>query len=339
MKFALILSALSALVMGHSLFLAVFFWTAPSKRPLSNRLLALLLLALAVRTCKSIIIVAFPEASDFWPALGLIGMAAIGPFLWLYLQSLLQAKFRLKIQQLLHFSLSAALLVAIFFVEDLGILYAITIYQILGYLIASFLLVTRKEVVLKNTPSWRKWIYSLMGGVSAIWAAFTFQLYFATPLTYIGVTAIAALVLYGLTFWMMRQRKLLEHQFSCTATTTTLEEGLERLGKRIQVALEEEKLFTDPRLTVGRLGKSLNEPTHQVSKALNAYFRKTFPEVLNSYRIEAAKGMLTHQDFQHLSIEAIAYESGFQSLSAFYAAFKKSNQLTPAQYRKQFSMA
>lgn len=338
MKFALILSALSALVMGHSLFLAVFFWTSPSKRPLSNRLLALLLLALAIRICKSIIIVAFPEASDFWPALGLIGMAAIGPLLWLYLQSLLQANFRLKVHQLLHFSLSAALLVVIFFVEELGLLYAITIYQILAYLVASVLFVGRKKVVLKNTPSWRKWIYSLLGGVSAIWAAFTFQLYFATALTYIGVTVIAALVLYGLTFWMMRQRKLLEHQFS-SPSTITLEAGLERLGKRIQVALEEEKLFTDPRLTVGRLGKALNEPTHQVSKALNAYFRKTFPEVLNSYRIEAAKGMLVHQDFQHLSIEAIAYESGFQSLSAFYAAFKKSTPLTPAQYRKQFSMA
>lgn len=337
MKFAVILSALSALVMGHSIFLAVYFWTANSKKPLSNRLLALLLLALAVRICKSIIIVAFPNASDFWPSLGLIGMAAIGPFLWLYLRSLLQEDFKIRTLHYLHFSLSVFMLVAVFFVEQLRGLYEIAVYQILIYLIAVGYLVYEYQHKLEQDKNWQTWILLLIGGVAAIWGAFTFQLYFATPLTYIGVTAIATLVLYSLSFWMMRKSKILDHQFD-VGQVSTIDSAFEDLGERILEEMEVQKRFQDPQLSIGKLAKHLNTPSHQVSKAVNAYFQKTFPELLNNYRIKAASEMLENPDFQHLSIEAVAYECGFQSISAFYASFKKSNQMTPAQYRKQYSI-
>lgn len=332
------LSALSALVMGHSIFLAVYFWTANSKKPLSNRLLALLLLALAIRICKSIIIVAFPGASDFWPSLGLIGMAAIGPFLWLYLCSLFQQNFKIRALHYLHFILSAFMLAAVFFVEDLRGLYEIAVYQILIYLIAVGYLVYEHQHRLEQAKNWRTWIYLLIVGVMAIWGAFTFQLYFATPLTYIGVTAIATLVLYSLSFWMMRRSKILDHQFD-VGNGNRIDQAFENLGVRILEEMEVQKRFQDPQLSISKLAKHLNTPSHQVSKAVNAYFQKTFPELLNAYRIKAASQMLENPDFQHLSIEAVAHECGFQSISAFYASFKKSNQMTPAQYRKQYAIA
>lgn len=337
MKFAVILSALSALVMGHSIFLAVYFWTTNSKKPLSNRLLALLLLALAIRICKSIIIVAFPDASDFWPSLGLIGMAAIGPFLWLYLQSLFRKDFKIRAQHYLHFGLSAFMFVAVFFVEHLRGLYEITVYQILLYLIAVGYLVYEHQPRLEQSKNWRTWVYLLIAGVSAIWGAFTYQLYFSTPLSYIGVTAIATLVLYSLSFWTMKRSKILEHQFD-VEQRGAIDRVFEDLGERILEEMEVQKRFQDPQLSIGKLAKHLNTPSHQVSKAVNAYFQKTFPELLSFYRIKAAAEMLENHNYQHLSIEAIAYECGFQSISAFYAGFKKSNQMTPAQYRKQYSI-
>lgn len=338
MKFAVILSALSALVMGHSIFLAVYFWTADSKKPLSNRLLALLLLALAIRICKSIIIVAFPQSSDFWPSFGLIGMAAIGPFLWLYLQSLFQKDFRVQTRHYLHFCLSAFMLVALFFLVCLRILYEIAVYQILLYLLAAGYLLYKNQDKLAQAKNWRNWMYQLLGGVFAIWAAFTFQLYFSTPLTYIGVTAIATFVLYGLSFWVMRRRKILVHDFD-PHQEAVLEKAFADLGERILEEMEVQRRFKDPQLSIGKLAKHLDEPSHQVSKAINAYFQKTFPELLNRYRIQAATAMLENNEFGHFSIEAIAFECGFRSISAFYASFKKTYQMTPAQYRKQYSVA
>ena len=145
-------------------------------------------------------------------------------------------------------------------------------------------------------------------------------------------------MLYSLAFWMMRRSKRLDHQFDID-NGNRIDEAFEHLGARILEEMEVQKRFQDPQLSISKLAKHLNTPSHQVSKAVNAYFQKTFPELLNAYRIKAASQMLENPDFQHLSIEAVAYECGFQSISAFYASFKKSNQMTPAQYRKQYSIA
>ena len=56
--------------------------------------------------------------------------------------------------------------------------------------------------------------------------------------------------------------------------------------------------------------------------------------VLNQYRIEDAKKLLCLEDGQLQAILSIAFEVGFNSNSAFYAAFKKSCGQTPAQFRQ-----
>jgi AraC-like DNA-binding protein len=52
------------------------------------------------------------------------------------------------------------------------------------------------------------------------------------------------------------------------------------------------------------------------------------------YRIKKAEQLLLTRG-ELLSIEGVAYESGFNSLSGFYTSFKKLHKMTPAQYRKK----
>ncbi|MEM1095875.1 MAG: helix-turn-helix domain-containing protein, partial [Bacteroidota bacterium] len=70
-----------------------------------------------------------------------------------------------------------------------------------------------------------------------------------------------------------------------------------------------------------------------------ALFRKTFGMTLSDYllehRISHAQRMLTATRTQ---ITTIAYESGFNSISRFNAAFKKACGVTPRQYRKQHQL-
>ena len=58
-----------------------------------------------------------------------------------------------------------------------------------------------------------------------------------------------------------------------------------------------------------------------------------FNNYINSFRVEYAKELLVTNKFSNLSIEGIGIEAGFHSKSTFYAAFKKIENTTPAQYR------
>jgi AraC-like DNA-binding protein len=70
-----------------------------------------------------------------------------------------------------------------------------------------------------------------------------------------------------------------------------------------------------------------------VSRAINRHFSKTFSELVLAYRLKRAAQLLLAQDSKLYTVEAIAFESGFNTLSAFYAAFKRHYHTTPAQFR------
>ena len=45
--------------------------------------------------------------------------------------------------------------------------------------------------------------------------------------------------------------------------------------------------------------------------------------------------MLSKPEYNHQKIAAIAFETGFNSLSSFNASFKKVTSMTPSEFRKQ----
>jgi AraC-like DNA-binding protein len=45
--------------------------------------------------------------------------------------------------------------------------------------------------------------------------------------------------------------------------------------------------------------------------------------------------MLAHREYGHQKIAAIAFETGFNSLSAFNASFKKIATMTPSEFRRR----
>ena len=67
---------------------------------------------------------------------------------------------------------------------------------------------------------------------------------------------------------------------------------------------------------------------------LNEHIGKNFYEFVNEYRIETAKTNLLDSKMAHYTIEAIAYESGFNSKSSFNLLFKKQVGYTPGKWRK-----
>ena len=97
--------------------------------------------------------------------------------------------------------------------------------------------------------------------------------------------------------------------------------------------MEEEKLFCDEDLTLGRLSDALGLTKNQLSQFLNKYHEKNFNNFVNGYRIDEAKKILLEEPKRQ--IISIAFAVGFNSYSAFHSTFKKMTGITPASYRRK----
>ena len=108
---------------------------------------------------------------------------------------------------------------------------------------------------------------------------------------------------------------------------------------KLKFAMQHDKLFVNPNLTVDRLAEKLEMPAKELSQTVNRYFDQTFIEFINGYRIEYAKQLLQDPEQSHKRITDIFLESGFNSKSVYNTLFKKKFGVTPSQLRKKSSVA
>ena len=104
---------------------------------------------------------------------------------------------------------------------------------------------------------------------------------------------------------------------------------------RLEHIMTAEQIFLRSDLTLPKLANLVNCSVNHLSQVINSGFGVSFFDYLNRYRIEYARELLVQLDSRENAILNIAFAVGFNSNSAFYAAFKKYVGQTPAQYRKQ----
>ncbi|WP_017256993.1 helix-turn-helix domain-containing protein [Pedobacter arcticus] len=106
--------------------------------------------------------------------------------------------------------------------------------------------------------------------------------------------------------------------------------GLQEVLELLEESLKQNELFLDPNLTLSSLASNLKIPVKKLSLSINKLLDKNFYDYINGKRID--KSILLLKERSNYTIEAIAIESGFNSRSAFYRAFKKVTGKTPAEY-------
>jgi len=108
---------------------------------------------------------------------------------------------------------------------------------------------------------------------------------------------------------------------------------LESLLVRVISLVENEKIYQEPELTLQQLADKLNVPAYQVSLTLNEGMKRTFYDLINGYRVNEAKKLLTDSKNKNFTILSVGFEAGFNSKTAFNTVFKKLTGLTPTEYR------
>lgn len=109
---------------------------------------------------------------------------------------------------------------------------------------------------------------------------------------------------------------------------------LEEFKHRLETIMLSEKVFLRSDLTLPKLAKAVDCSVNHLSQVINSGYGMSFFDFLNRHRIEYAKNELRECDGHKSAILNVAFAAGFNSNSAFYAAFKKYSGQTPAQYRR-----
>jgi len=98
--------------------------------------------------------------------------------------------------------------------------------------------------------------------------------------------------------------------------------------------MEEEKVFTQNKLTLGELAEMILISSHNLSEVINTKTGMNFFDFINQYRIEEVKREIINPENDNLTLLAIAMNAGFNSKSSFNTLFKKYENITPTEYRK-----
>jgi len=105
--------------------------------------------------------------------------------------------------------------------------------------------------------------------------------------------------------------------------------------KTIKSVILDSSAHLNPDLTLKEVSQISEMSIHEVSEHINKGLGINFSEYINRYRVDEVKKALLDPDSSHLSLVAIAMDSGFNSKATFNRVFKKITGQSPSDYRSQ----
>ncbi len=103
-----------------------------------------------------------------------------------------------------------------------------------------------------------------------------------------------------------------------------------KIARKIQSLLDREKIYQEPAYSRTDLAQECGASESVISRIINVHFQKSFPQLMNEYRIEDAKRLLLETN---ASVKVISGEVGFNSLPSFNRAFKETTDMSPTEYK------
>ena len=101
---------------------------------------------------------------------------------------------------------------------------------------------------------------------------------------------------------------------------------------RIRQAMETDKLYLNPTLTLTELAQHTNLNPKVVSQVINAGMNQSFNDFVNAYRVSEVKQRLKTDDLARFTLLGIAFESGFNSKTTFNRIFKAHTGQSPSAF-------
>jgi len=171
-------------------------------------------------------------------------------------------------------------------------------------------------------------------GIAGVFVAFILE----RLRLYRAAATVLSVLLFIVDFFLIRQPDLRNSSLKMTVRKKEGDSGLSdheisEIEKKLAPLLYQEKLYLNPASTISDWSERAGISSHRLSLYLNSCRKMNFNSYVNSFRIRHAIDLLIADPKQ--KILTVCYESGFNSPSTFYAAFKEETRMTPREYLKK----
>lgn len=102
----------------------------------------------------------------------------------------------------------------------------------------------------------------------------------------------------------------------------------------IEDHLQSDQLYLDSSFSLMKLSAITGLSLPFLSTFINAEYGMNFNEFINQYRIAHFKNLIDKPAYKNLTLEAIAFQSGFKSRTTFVRSFTKVCKCSPREYYK-----
>lgn len=154
------------------------------------------------------------------------------------------------------------------------------------------------------------------------------------------ISSFISLIVYGTSVNVIRSSEFFTDHLGTAfagnkkyAKSSLSEEDKVEILTKLKEGMKVEKYYKNNLVSQAHLSKKLLIPTHHISQVINEKLNQSFFEFIATYRIREAEKILLNPDMNHLTVEEIAEEVGYNSKSAFNKTFKKITGKTPSAYR------
>jgi len=139
--------------------------------------------------------------------------------------------------------------------------------------------------------------------------------------------------------WRVNEYASLVHEHSPQTTRPSVSrlglspQQLGHMANDLQHYFQQQQPYLDPELDLQRVAKECGYSRNQISYLLNQVLGQTFYRYVNQARLVHLLAALDKAR-PPIRVDDLAYAAGFNSLSAFYSAFRQHTGLTPKAYIK-----
>lgn len=345
----------------QALFFSIYLYFSPSDNKIQKRSLAFFIFILSYNGFETLNwsseIFRHQVIFNLFPFVLIFGL---GPSVYLYVRSFhtaIQKAWRYYIFVWLAFIIRVALVViwvlhvnGIKFFRDPGVLMywygaiaePLSVIVFTVFLILAIREYRKMEEEDKFTRRWLKTLLAVWGVFSLLWIC-TVGLPFIFPIgdeQYYVIEVALVIFIYWIGYtgyhrtrviYITQQKKTQSYFDNLTAGE------VDQCIKALQQAMEKDKLYLDPELSITSLAAHIGVPPKTLSAVLNQGLQKGFSEYVNTWRVEAVKQMILDPGNRNMTITGIAYDCGFNSQPTFQRAFKTITGQTPRDFMQNTS--